>query len=95
MSGIARCARLGPRGRARAGHAFGFGQSHRAGSGNALAEQGIFLDRPGHIAGFCLLGLAAVGLIVVFSLKKPPDDRFPPPDERFPPPRDERFAPRV
>ncbi len=55
------------------------------GYGNFLSEHGIFLDRAGHIVGFCFLGLAAIGFIVVFSLKKapPPDGRLPPRDERF------------
>jgi hypothetical protein len=32
---------------------------------------GITLDQPGHIIGFVLLGIGAVGFVVLFSLNKP------------------------
>jgi hypothetical protein len=35
----------------------------------------ITLDQPGHIAGFVLLGIGAVGFVVLFSLNKPAPPR--------------------
>jgi hypothetical protein len=32
---------------------------------------GVSLDQPGHIAGFVLLGVGAVGFVVLWSLKRP------------------------
>ena len=40
-----------------------------------LTGHGIYLGFPGPVIGFVLMGIGAVGLVVVFSIKKPP--RFP------------------
>jgi hypothetical protein len=60
----------------------------------------VVFDRPGHIIGFILMGVGAVGFVVLFSLEKtggPPRHELPHyPDRGLPgerPPYPERGAP--